>query len=45
MANGHFGDVLVFNSFQFWGWENPIDPPSPERLEALREADDARAAE
>ncbi len=39
------GDILIFNSIQFWGWENPIDPPSQERVEALWAADDARAAE
>lgn len=39
------GDVLIFNSFEFWGAKNPIDPPSKERLQALAEADDARAAE
>lgn len=22
------GDVLIFNSIEFWGGENPIDPPS-----------------
>lgn len=37
------GDVLIFNSIQFWGGENPIDPPDPERLQALWAADDARA--
>ncbi len=21
------GDYLIFNSFEFWGAENPIDPP------------------
>lgn len=21
------GDVLIFNSIEFWGGENPIDPP------------------
>jgi hypothetical protein len=36
-------DIIVFNSFSFWEWGNPIDPPAPERLEALRDADDARA--
>jgi hypothetical protein len=39
------GDVLVFNSIEFWGWENPVDPPAKERVMALREADAARAAE
>ena len=39
------GDALIFNSIQFWGGDNPIDPPSPERIKALHDADDARAAE
>ncbi|TDJ66435.1 MAG: DUF3332 family protein [Planctomycetota bacterium] len=38
-------DVIVLNAFDFWGGEHPIDPPSPERLQALADADDARAAE
>jgi hypothetical protein len=38
-------DALVFNSIEFWGGDNPIDPPSPERIKALQDADDARAAE
>lgn len=38
-------DALVFNSIEFWGGTNPIDPPSKERLQALRDADDARARE
>ena len=38
------GDALVFNSFEFWDGDNPIDPVSKERLQALRDADDARAA-
>lgn len=37
------GDVLIFNSIEFWGGTNPVDPPSPERLKALNDADDARA--
>jgi len=36
------GDLLIFNSMAFWGWDNPIDPPDPARLKALQEADDAR---
>ncbi len=24
---GLMGDYLIFNSFEFWGAENPIDPP------------------
>ena len=39
------GDALIFNSIEFWGGTNPIDPPSKERLQALRDADDARARE
>ena len=39
------GDALVFNSIVFWGGENPVDAVSPARLQALRDADDARAAE
>ena len=39
------GDMLIFNSFQFWGFDNPIDPPSKDRVKALHDADDARAAE
>ena len=38
-------DAFVFNSIEFWGGENPIDPPAPERLKALMDKDDARAAE
>lgn len=38
------GDVLIFNSIEFWGGENPIDPPARERVKALWDADDARAA-
>ncbi len=29
------GDVLIFNSFQFWGYENPIDPIDPARVAAI----------
>ena len=36
------GDILIFNSIQFWGWDNPIDPPSQERIQALMEKDAAR---
>lgn len=39
------GDMLIFNSIEFWGGTNPIDPPSKERVQALRDADDARARE
>lgn len=38
-------DALIFNSIEFWGGDNPIDPPSAERIKALNDADDARAAE
>ena len=38
------GDVLIFNSIEFWGGTNPIDPPSKDRIQALKDADDARAA-
>jgi len=38
------GDLLIFNSCDFWGFENPIDPPSRERIDQLNAADDARAA-
>jgi hypothetical protein len=39
------GDLLIFNSIEFWGGTNPIDPPARERVKALWDADDARAAE
>jgi hypothetical protein len=29
------GDVLIFNSIEFWGGENPIDPVDPERVSAI----------
>ena len=38
-------DAFIFNSIEFWGGDNPIDPPSQERIKALWDADDARAAE
>jgi hypothetical protein len=38
------GDLLLFNSIEFWGGTNWVDPPNPERIKALNEADDARAA-
>ena len=38
------GDLLLFNSLEFWGFENWIDPVSKERLEALRKADAEREA-
>ena len=36
------GDLLIFNSMQFWGFENPIDPPAPERAEHILELDKQR---
>ena len=38
-------DALIFNSWEFWSDENPINGVSAERLKAIRDADDARAAE
>lgn len=38
------GDLLLFNSLEFWGFENWIDPVSKSRLEALRKADAEREA-
>jgi hypothetical protein len=38
------GDMFIFNSIEFWGGTNPIDPVSPARLKALDDADDAWAA-
>ncbi len=38
-------DAVIFNSIEFWGGDNPIASPSMERIKALHEADDARAAE
>ena len=35
-------DVVVFNSIEFWGGQNPIGPVSPERLLYLRELDARR---
>ncbi len=35
-------DVLLWNSIEFWGGENPIDPVSPERRQRLRELDAQR---
>ena len=39
------GDILIFNSIEFWGGTNPIDPPSPDRVQAILAKDAARAAE
>ena len=36
-------DLFIWNSIQFWGWENPIEPPNPERQQAIWAHDDARA--
>jgi len=38
-------DIIIWNSIEFWGGDNPIDPVAPERIKALQDADDARAAE
>jgi Domain of unknown function (DUF3332) len=38
-------DAIIFNSIEFWGGDNPIDPTAPERLKALMDKDDAWAAE
>jgi hypothetical protein len=38
-------DVLFFNSVEFWGGTNPVDPVDPARLQALRAADLERALE
>jgi hypothetical protein len=35
-------DVLLFNSIEFWGGENPIDPVDPERLVRVKELDARR---
>lgn len=35
-------DVLVFNSIEFWGGQNPVEPVDPERIRALRELDQSR---
>ena len=26
-AFAYLGDILIFNSIEFWGGENPIEPP------------------
>ncbi len=36
------GDVLIFNTMEFWGGENPIKPVSPERIKAVRKLDEER---
>jgi hypothetical protein len=36
------GDLLIFNTMQFWGGENPIVPPSPRDLRELEELDEDR---
>ena len=35
-------DVLLFNSVEFWGGENPVDPVSKERIRRVRELDARR---
>ena len=35
-------DVLFFNSIEFWGGNNPVDPVDPQRLLAVRELDRER---
>ncbi len=35
-------DVLLFNSIEFWGGTNPIDPVSPDRLARIKEMDEKR---
>ena len=35
-------DVIVWNSIEFWGGDNPIDPVDPERLIAVKELDARR---
>ena len=35
-------DLLVFNSIEFWGGQNPIDPTDPARLKAVQELDTKR---
>ncbi len=39
------GDLLIFNSLEFWGADNWIDPPAKARIDRLREQDEARARE
>jgi len=36
------GDILIFNTIEFWGGANPIDPVDPARIEALIELDKKR---
>ena len=36
------GDLLIFNSIEFWGGRNPIVPPSPRDLRELEELDEDR---
>ena len=35
-------DVIVWNSIEFWGGNNPIDAPDPERLAHIKELDAQR---
>lgn len=36
------GDLLIFNSIEFWGGENPIEPVSLERRMAVKALDERR---
>ena len=36
------GDVLIFNTIEFWGGRNPILPPSPRTWRELTELDEDR---
>ena len=35
-------DVLLFNSVEFWGGENPVEPVNPDRIRAITELDKRR---
>ena len=35
-------DILVFNSIEFWGGDNPVAPVSMDRLEAVKALDEQR---
>ena len=34
------GDALIFNSIEFWGGKNPIDPPGSAQLDAPQQGTD-----
>ena len=36
------GDVLIFNSMEFWGMDNPVAPPAPEDIQRVQELDAER---